>query len=238
MTKILSEIISKGLNKTVLCLSIDDLYLSHQQRQQLAQDTHPLLATRGVPGTHDVELASTMFDQLTQPINKPVRIPVFNKARDDREPENKWQIIDSQPDIIIFEGWCVGSQAEADETLSKPVNALEKNEDSDARWRRYVNDKLKNEYRELFSRIDILIMLKIADFSKVMQWRSDQEQKLKQSMSVDDNKQHKIMGEAELERFIMYFERVTRNSLDVLPDVADVVVELGNGHRICGIKVR
>jgi pantothenate kinase-related protein Tda10 len=41
-----------GLNAGVLAL--DDLYLTKAERQRLAADVHPLFATRGVPGTHDV----------------------------------------------------------------------------------------------------------------------------------------------------------------------------------------
>jgi len=238
LTKILSEIIQHGLNKSVLCISIDDLYMMHEQRAQLAQLTHPLLATRGVPGTHDIKLATSIFKKLKQQLDKPVSIPVFNKATDDRASENEWVIIESKPDIVIFEGWCVGAQAEADETLLQPINPLEKSEDPDGRWRRYVNDKLKHEYRDLFSYIDILIMLKIPDFSKVMEWRSLQEQKLRQSLSDTHDVQHKIMSEAELERFIMHFERITRNTLRCLPAEADVVLELGDRHQISGIKIR
>ncbi|PTT43253.1 kinase, partial [Stenotrophomonas sp. HMWF022] len=37
-------------------LSLDDLYLTRAERQKLARAVHPLFATRGVPGTHDVAL--------------------------------------------------------------------------------------------------------------------------------------------------------------------------------------
>ena len=38
-------------------LSLDDFYLTKLERQQLASQVHPLLETRGVPGTHDIPLA-------------------------------------------------------------------------------------------------------------------------------------------------------------------------------------
>jgi len=238
LTKILSEIIHHGLNKSVLCISIDDLYMTHEQRAHLAQLTHPLLATRGVPGTHDIKLATSIFKQLKQQFNNPLSIPVFDKATDDRVSENEWVIIESKPDIVIFEGWCVGAQAEADEALLQPINPLEKSEDPDGRWRRYVNDKLKYDYKDLFSYIDILIMLKIPDFSKVMEWRSLQEQKLRQSLSGTHDVQHKTMSETELERFIMHFERITSNMLKSLPDEADVVLELGENHQLSKVKLK
>ena len=43
-----------GLRAAIL--SLDDIYLSGADRLQRANTIHPLLATRGVPGTHDVGL--------------------------------------------------------------------------------------------------------------------------------------------------------------------------------------
>jgi len=232
LAKILGEIISHGFNKKVLILSIDDLYKTREERQQLAKNIHPLLATRGVPGTHDINLATSIFRQLKKAINKVIRIPVFDKSIDDRAPESEWKHIDVKPDIVIFEGWCVGVQAEADATLLDPVNALEKNEDSNTSWRRYVNDQLKNEYRELFSNIDILLMLKIPDFDKVMEWRLLQENKLKQPTANNVDSQNQIMNEVKLGWFIMHFERITRNALKYMPAIADVVLELGQNHQV------
>src|SRR6185437_8649015 len=42
--------------RRVAVLSLDDLYLTKAERSRLAQEVHPLLGTRGVPGTHDVAL--------------------------------------------------------------------------------------------------------------------------------------------------------------------------------------
>jgi len=235
LAKMLSEIIIHGFNKKVLILSIDDLYKTRNERQQLAQNVHPLLATRGVPGTHDINLLTSIFIQLKNSATKVIHIPVFDKFADDRAPEAEWQRVDSPPDIIIFEGWCVGMQAESDEILLEPVNTLEKNEDANAGWRRYVNDQLKNEYRECFSNIDILLMLKIPDFGKVMEWRSLQENKLKQSVVDNVDSQNQTMNELELARFIMHFERLTRNALKYLPATADVVLELGENHQVANV---
>src|SRR4051812_24782738 len=44
----------RGLKTAIL--SLDDLYLTLPERERLAADVHPLLRTRGVPGTHDVGL--------------------------------------------------------------------------------------------------------------------------------------------------------------------------------------
>ena len=64
LTKILSMLLSQGFDKNVVSISIDDLYLTRAERQQLAEDIHPLFLTRGVPGTHDVELGKSILMQL------------------------------------------------------------------------------------------------------------------------------------------------------------------------------
>ena len=35
-------------------------------------------------------------------------IPKFDKSNDDRCPKNKWLKVNKKPNIVIFEGWCVG----------------------------------------------------------------------------------------------------------------------------------
>ena len=42
-------------------LSIDDFYLTRAKRQRLARQVHPLLLTRGPPGTHDLALALSLI---------------------------------------------------------------------------------------------------------------------------------------------------------------------------------
>ena len=70
---------------SVASLSIDDLYLTRAQRQQLAKTVHPLLQTRGVPGTHDTAMGIALIDQLRQlSKGEQLRLPRFDKASDDR----------------------------------------------------------------------------------------------------------------------------------------------------------
>jgi len=167
LCKILSALLINGFDKNVINLSIDDLYKTRQQRQQLATDIHPLFATRGVPGTHDTELGQFVLQQLKQ--EKPVRIPAFDKATDDRVQESSWSSVNHQVDIILFEGWCVGARAEQESSLDTAINSLEEKEDSDKTWRTHVNKELEEDYQLLFSYIDKLIMLKIPDFDKVFE---------------------------------------------------------------------
>ena len=77
------------------------------------------------------------------------------------------------------------------------------------------------------------IMLKAPDFECIYEWRSLQEQKLKSSSK--HQKQHRVMNEAELARFIQHYERISRHTLEHLPSTADVVLPIAADHTITGI---
>lgn len=235
LTRILSGLLSQGFDKKVLSLSIDDLYFGREQRQQLAKKIHPLFVTRGVPGTHDIELAKALFTDLKSRQQKSVKVPVFDKAIDDQRPASDWKQIQTPVDIVLFEGWCVGSIAQTDDELESAINSLERDEDSDKIWRRYVNEQLAGPYQQLFSQIDVLMMLKVPGMEKVREWRLLQEQKL---MNATENRGSGIMSEADINRFIMHYERITQNTLKEMPARANVVMELDDTHRVCHVNVK
>lgn len=214
---------------TIPC-SIDDFYLTHTERIKLAKDIHPLLVTRGVPGTHDLKLLNETLDhlRLAEP-GKITKIPRFNKALDDRRPEENWDCFRGCPDVVLLEGWCVGTTPQPESLLKGPINGLEADEDADGQWRNYVNNALRGGYRSLFKRLDLLLLLKIPDFSAVIEWRSLQEQKLAEQMG--DQVGSKIMDNSAIQRFIMHYERLTRWNLDVLPSTADLTLEIDRSHR-------
>lgn len=238
LSKILKALLTQGFGKSVVHLSIDDLYLSRSRREALAQSIHPLFKTRGVPGTHDVELGKTILSALVRGDSAlPKNIPVFDKAQDDLLPESEWLTVDEPADIILFEGWCVGSRAQANEELSDSVNDLEQSEDKHAVWRNYVNAQLEGPYQELFGLIDCLVMLKVPDMESVFEWRNLQEEKLQADCKKENASTSKLMSEAEVKRFIMHFERITRESLKEMPDRADVLLELDAHHQVCNVKL-
>jgi D-glycerate 3-kinase len=134
----------------VATLSLDDLYLTLADREALARDVHPLLRTRGVPGTHDVGLGLAVLDGLAG--EGETALPRFDKAADDRAPAGTWPTVAGPVDVVLFEGWCVGARPEPAEALREPVNGLERDRDSDGVWRAYVNAALAGPYRALFGR--------------------------------------------------------------------------------------
>lgn len=211
-------------------LSIDDFYHTHAHRQQLAHDVHPLLATRGVPGTHDVDLAVSTIRALKQ--HGRVAIPRFNKAIDDRLPPGEWPTVLAPVDVIVLEGWCLCIPGQATEALAAPVNSLESQEDCDARWREFVNQQIAQEYAEFYGLVDFLVMLKAPSFAKVYEWRQTQEDKL--AAKVAAGAASKVMNREQLQRFIQHYERLTQHGLHALPAIADVVFELTDQQTIAG----
>ena len=221
-------------------LSIDDFYLTLAEREKLSQDVHPLLCTRGVPGTHDVALAMSVIDSLkSQSGSECTWIPRFNKAVDDREPKGSWDKVCGKVDVIIFEGWCVGIGAQSDEELREPQNQLEREEDAEGIWREHVNGHLKGAYQQLFSLLDRLVVLKAPSFECVHRWRWLQEQKLIQKLAgLEVKASVKTLDEQSVHRFISHYERLTRHGLVSLPAQADWVLPLNEDHAITQLVSR
>ena len=222
LCELLKQILCHDYQQHVAVISIDDLYKTKAERQKMAQDIHPLFITRGVPGTHDINLGAKILHLLLN--DAATTIPVFDKAKDDRAPEDQWQQVDSHVDVVLFEGWCIGVKPQPDADLQEPVNELEKAEDPDAIWRTHVNDYLKTEYQDLFAMLDMLIMLKIPNFDMVYQHRLQQEQDLAKQTK------HKVMSQKEIKRFVMHYQRLTEFMLQTMPQQADIVLTVDSEH--------
>lgn len=212
-------LLERGL--TVALVSIDDLYLSRARRQALARDVHPLLATRGVPGTHDVAMGQVLFDALSR--SGEVALPAFDKATDDPKPAEAWPRVQAPVDVILFEGWCVGARPQTPEDLAVPVNALEVDRDPQGVWRGYVNGQLAGPYRRLFDRLDTLVLLQPPGFEVVLAWRREQERKLRERLASQGGDLSRTMTDDQVADFIAHYERITRHILAEMPHRADIV---------------
>ena len=226
----LRVILESEYNLRVLAVSIDDFYLTLSERQQLAKTVHPLLITRGVPGTHDVDMIQAVFDNAEQ--QQTFTVPRFNKAIDDRAQNSEWQNIDSSLDVVILEGWCVGISAQDSQLLDQPCNELERDEDESGKWRQLINDKLANEYQDLYARLDHLITLQVPSFDCVFAWRLLQEQKMIDRLSLQNKDMSKAQTPEQLERFIAHYQRLTEHALEMMPNLADYVLKIDDQHRI------
>lgn len=216
--------VTSRINAAVL--SIDDLYLMRAERERLARAVHPLLLTRGVPGTHDIGLGLDLVAAMSR--GQPVWLPRFDKARDDRCPVAEWTLVPGACEVLVLEGWCVGATPQGSAALTTPVNALERLEDADGIWRTYVNTALAGAYQTLFGRIDRLVMLVAPGFEVVQGWRMEQEQALADRIGAVG----KVMDAAAVGRFVAHYERLTRHILLETPKRADLALYLDEHRQI------
>ncbi len=232
---LLSVVLDEMFGLKPASFSIDDIYLTHAEREVLAKEVHPLFGTRGVPGTHDTELGLRTISALRDPGDTELMIPRFDKSVDDRAEKARWPVIIGPVDVILFEGWCVGTASQSEEALAGPVNRLEEDEDGDGTWRGYVNERLRNEYKRLFDELDMLVMLAVPDMACVYEWRLLQEHKLIEEVGGSrkgSSAADRTMSDEDVRRFIMHYERLTRHTLKEMPSRADIVLEVGLDHRI------
>ena len=214
-------------------LSIDDIYHTKAVRLDLSQKVHPLLETRGVPGTHDVDLGALMLTKLCElKSEEALLLPKFDKALDDRLPESEWSMAKGKQDLVIFEGWCVGCDTQNKQDLQKPINNLESEQDTDCLWRTYVNSKIAEYADKLWSRLDTLVMLRVPSFEQVYQWRTEQESKLVESLGYETE----LSDPEKMKYFISHYERLTRHMLNTLGETADVVMDLNKDHAVYKIQ--
>ena len=230
ITQILKIILHSNFNLNVVCFSIDDFYKTVPERKKMSKLIHPLFLTRGVPGTHDCKMLHSVIRNLLKKRNfKVVKIPKFDKSTDDRLNVRYWQQIRKKPDIIIFEGWCVGAKPQQYKELKEPLNILEKAEDTKLTWRKKVNNELKTNYKKIYNLLDKKIYLKVPNFKYVLKWRLLQEKKLRLKSK------KKTMTNKQIKRFIMFYERLTKNMTKEYKK-NDTVIFIDKSHKIKSIR--
>ena len=234
IAKILKIILIKYFKRNTQVISIDDFYKTQKERYKMSNLIHPLLMTRGVPGTHDVSLIQKFFSFVKRKKFKKFIIPKFSKRLDDRLKKKYWMNIKKRPEVVILEGWCVGAKPQSNFLLKKPINILEKKEDKNMFWRRHVNEKIKKEYKKIFANIDNFIFVKVPNFKMVFKWRLLQEKKLSKKSHSDK----KVMSYDEIKRFIMFYQRITLQMIKDLSKSASVVMLLKKNHSIKKILFR
>ena len=230
ISSIIMIILIKYFKLRVFKISVDDFYKTRKDRSLLSKRVHPMLLTRGVPGTHDINLMLNFFKKIKSKKFKSLKVPSFNKAIDDRSNKKNWQSIKERPDVIIFEGWCVGAKPLSTNSLKRSINSMEKVKDPKLVWRKYVNQQLKSKYKNLYSQLNCLIYLKAKNFSLLQKWRLKQERKLKlKNMKKSKNK---IMNKEDIFNFMQTYQRITENMFKTMPKFASIVMHLNSYHQI------
>ena len=228
ISSLIRIILIKYFRLNVFRISIDDFYKTRKERINLSKRVHPMLLTRGVPGTHDINMMLNFFRNSKSKKFKRLKLPTFNKAIDDRFNKKKWYDLKKRPNVIIFEGWCVGAKSEKNSTLKKTINSMEKTKDQKQVWRKYVNHQLKSKYKNLYSQLNCLVFLKAKNFSLLQKWRLKQERKLRVKSKVKS----KIMSKADVLNFMQTYQRITQNMLKNMPKYASVIFNLNSNHQI------
>ncbi len=211
-------------------LSLDDFYYARSDREDLAQQIHPLLRTRGVPGTHEIELLLSVLAAMPSASAKlPVTPPRFDKGRDTRLPPSRWPRVTRVPKLVIVEGWALGIRPQLQSQLLTAINELERAEDPDGTWRRWVNRQLRG-YQPLWRKFDALIVLQAPSWDIVRRWRGEQEQDLLARHAP------LAMNAEQMQRFLAHFERLSRHALATLPALADSVVEYDDDRHVTALS--
>ena len=229
-SSLIKIILTKYFKLKVFKISIDDFYKTRNERISLSKKVHPMLLTRGVPGTHDIDMMLKFFKKVKSKKFKRLKLPTFNKAIDDRFDKKRWYNLKEKPDVIIFEGWCVGAKAEKINTLNKTINLMEKNKDKKKIWRKYVNQQLKSKYKNLYSQLNCLIYLRAKNFNLLQKWRLKQERKL--LLNSKKNSKLKIMNKEDVLSFMQTYQRVTQNMFKNMPKYASIILNLNSNHQI------
>ncbi len=230
ISSLVKIILSRYFKLKVFRISIDDFYKTRKERINLSKRIHPILLTRGVPGTHDINMMLNFFRKTKSKNFKRLKLPIFNKAIDDRFNKKKWYDLKVRPDVVIFEGWCVGAKSEKNTTLKKTINSLEKAKDQKQIWRKYVNQQLKSNYKKLYSQLNCLIYLKAKNFSLLQKWRLKQESKLWEKNR--NKSKSKIMSKEDVLSFMQTYQRITQNMFKNTPKYASIILNLNSNHQI------
>ena len=226
LSKLIKLYFEKFCYKSVVIISMDDFYLSKSQRTQLSKNIHPLFLTRGVPGTHDLELMNKKIKQI---LNKefPIYLPIFDKVSDSRKRTYKKVL---KADVIVFEGWCAGAQPVDLNYLQKNFNNLEKHKDKNFIWRNSYN-KYLNQYQKLFSQFNFYIYFQFNQWDHVLNW------KYKQELELRDKK--KDLGlKKYLREFIQYYEKVSKWMHLKVPKYCNILIKLDANQKIKSINLR
>ncbi len=219
LTRMVAEALERFHGLRAVGMSLDDFYLTHAEREVLGQQVHPLCATRGVPGTHDVELMTATVDHLRHASpGTPTTLPIFDKLADDRAPIREWPIFKGRPDAILLEGWCVGVRSDDLPDHDGPINELERSDDPDGVWFHWSLESLKKQgYEALWDRFDLLVSIDVADLDTVV------ESRLRQEETLAANSTRPRMDRAAVIRFVQHYERYTRALWAAMPERADML---------------
>ncbi len=219
------QLILSHLGCRCVSISLDDLYKTYAQRQQL-QEVDPRLIWRGPPGTHDIQLGINVLEQLRRG-DQGVAIPRFDKSAYGGAGEREDSEVIASADVILFEGWFVGLRTVNEAVFDDASPFL--NTPEDVQFARDMNRQLE-DYLPLWEKLDSLLVMLPQDYRWSLQWRQEAEAKMRAQGRSG-------MSDVEIERFVEYFWKALHPDIFLPPlirnrDWVDLVVEVKRSHEI------
>jgi len=221
---IILKLILNYLGFSVANLSIDDLYLTHVQRQELMRED-PRLLWRGPPGTHDVVLGLQVIEQcLQQDSDVDILMPRFDKSAYNGSGDRTFPEAIAKPDILLFEGWFVGVQPIKEDCFHNCPSPIVTSDD--IQFAKDNNQRLQ-AYLPLWDKLDSLIILYPEDYRLSQQWRKEAERKMIATRKAG-------MSDEEVDRFVEYFWKSLHPELFIKPllESADLVITIKSDRAI------
>lgn len=217
------------LGYSTLALSIDDLYKTYLERQQLRKED-PRLIWRGPPGTHDVELGINLLDRLRNPDGQTIAVPRFDKSLWEGQGDRTEPSLVQDVDILLWEGWFVGVRPVDPAVFDNPPWPIMT--EADRSFARDMNQRLR-DYLPLWDRLDGLMVLYPEDYRLSLQWRTLAEREMKAQGQGG-------MSDGEIGEFVEYFWKALHPELFVRPllrpgSEVDLAIEMGGDRRIIAV---
>lgn len=163
---------------------MDDLYLTHEAQNAVSREEpdNLMVQGRGLPGTHDLEMAVAVFEKLYK--GQPVKIPLYDKSaysgEGDRFPEDKWTNVAGKVDVVLFEGWFNGFLYQDPDVIRLRWLGADSSTSVLPKHKLFQVEEMNTrllEYGRIWGYFDYFVYLK-ASIDNVYQWRTEQEHAL------------------------------------------------------------
>lgn len=198
------EILINHMGYSVVSLSIDDHYITHDELNELRKKD-PRFIRRGV--THDISLAiKNLTDLKNMEDEEEVKMPIYDKGVFNGDGDRVgFKTITEKPDFIFYDGWMLGARKVLDESIFKSgLSALDSPEH--IQFAKDINKKL-DEYLPLWDLIDFMNVLYVPNYQISLEWRDQAEEILRAK--------GEGMSPEEIKEFVYYFWRSVHPAIQI-----------------------
>ena len=129
--------------------------------------------------------------------------------------------------MVVLEGWLLGCPPQNKEALNQPINRLEAEDDPDIRWRALVNDKLTQYHSDLSPRLDQNWFMAFPSWSRVIDWRWQQELE-----AIQSGQPRYLQDRDAVSEFLAAFERIALHMRSGCKQWADIVIRIDEQHQL------